>query len=176
MALRQFGTFDDVQNIVVRIVRKLLWNMGKGCFRKQLSFPTSINSTFKCFRLFIPMKIQWKVSNLKIDIVTTKRCRTLKFAWFRVAVQNKSGGMYVYNCTKRGRNFFHVLIKLNFPSWWRQRELFYGDGDFHDGISCDNDSDGRTYSYIYGLVQERRNSIANAPELCLSCSNPSICS
>ena len=28
--------------------------------------------------------------------------------------------------------------------------------------------------YIDGLVQERRNSIANALELCLSCTNPSI--
>ena len=29
-------------------------------------------------------------------------------------------------------------------------------------------------SYFYGLVQERRNSIANALELRLSCTNPSI--
>ena len=29
--------------------------------------------------------------------------------------------------------------------------------------------------YINGLLQERCNSIANALELCLSCSNPSIC-
>ena len=29
--------------------------------------------------------------------------------------------------------------------------------------------------YIDGLVQERRNSIANALELRLSCTNPSIC-
>ena len=28
--------------------------------------------------------------------------------------------------------------------------------------------------HINGLVQERRNSIANAMELCLSCTNPSI--
>ena len=26
--------------------------------------------------------------------------------------------------------------------------------------------------YVDGLLQERRNSIANAPELCLSCINP----
>ena len=31
-----------------------------------------------------------------------------------------------------------------------------------------------THSYIDGLVQERRNSIANALELRLSCTNPSI--
>ena len=31
------------------------------------------------------------------------------------------------------------------------------------------------YIYIDGLVQERRNSIANALELRISCSNPSIC-
>ena len=29
--------------------------------------------------------------------------------------------------------------------------------------------------YLDGLAQERRNSIANALELCLSCTNPSIC-
>ena len=29
-------------------------------------------------------------------------------------------------------------------------------------------------TYLDGLVQERRNSIANALELCLSCTNPSI--
>ena len=28
--------------------------------------------------------------------------------------------------------------------------------------------------YVDGLVQERRNSIANALELCLSCTNPSV--
>ena len=33
----------------------------------------------------------------------------------------------------------------------------------------------RMIYYIDGLVQERRNSIANALELCLSCTNPSIC-
>ena len=31
------------------------------------------------------------------------------------------------------------------------------------------------YFYIDGLVQERRNSIANALELRLSCTNPLIC-
>ena len=31
------------------------------------------------------------------------------------------------------------------------------------------------FSYFIGLVQERRNSIAKALELCLSCTNPSIC-
>ena len=31
------------------------------------------------------------------------------------------------------------------------------------------------YFYFDGLVQERPNSIANALELCLSCTNPSIC-
>ena len=30
------------------------------------------------------------------------------------------------------------------------------------------------YEYVDGLVQERRNSIANAHELRLSCTNPSI--
>ena len=33
-----------------------------------------------------------------------------------------------------------------------------------------------TWLYINGLVQERRNSIANAQELILSCTSPSICS
>ena len=32
------------------------------------------------------------------------------------------------------------------------------------------------YIYLDGLVQERRNSIANALELRLSCTNPSLCS
>ena len=32
-----------------------------------------------------------------------------------------------------------------------------------------------TNTYIDGLVQERRNSIANALDLRLSCTNPSIC-
>ena len=31
------------------------------------------------------------------------------------------------------------------------------------------------HAHIDGLVQERRNSTANALELCLSCTNPSIC-
>ena len=35
-------------------------------------------------------------------------------------------------------------------------------------------NDGIVYWHIDGLVQERRNSIANAPELRLSCTNPSI--
>ena len=30
------------------------------------------------------------------------------------------------------------------------------------------------WGYIDGLVQEKRNSIANALEICLSCTNPSI--
>ena len=33
---------------------------------------------------------------------------------------------------------------------------------------------GHYICYVDGLVQERRNSIANALELCLSCTNPSI--
>ena len=36
------------------------------------------------------------------------------------------------------------------------------------------DTDAWNKEYIDGLVQERHNSIANALELCLSCTNPSI--
>ena len=46
--------------------------------------------------------------------------------------------------------------------------------NLHWFLSCDIHFKGMVWKYLDGLVQKRRNSIANALELRLSCTNPSI--
>ena len=59
---------------------------------------------------------------------------------------------------------FHIVIWMGSAEkeiqllWWYNNMFLYW-----------------TVSYINGLVQERCNSIANEPELRLSCTNPSKC-
>ena len=74
------------------------------------------------------------------------------------------------SCTNSSSCRHHMLS-------WISR--FSEDSFMQLGNSNSFESDGlifvfETHHYIDGLVQERRNSLANAPELCLFCTNPSI--
>ena len=71
--------------------------------------------------------------------------------------------------TKMGYNYFYDYSFVTALLWEYSTHSFYCPWIF---IYC---AIVKMIKHFDGLVQERHNSIANALELCLSCSNPSNC-